>query len=414
MACNTARDPTFGRDDEDMALSKLAPHRDQFLKRLETSWSKARPHYRAELAAKVGALYDRFMDEHLADPEFAKQIALGDSSTHVQRMGELLLAGQLWDWGFRLSSQSEGPDFRATKGGQSVWIELITPTDAGIPRKQPAYPHVDIALRYTAGIKEKHEKLVGRPCGKPGYLANGIVAANEPYVIAFNQHLLLSVPRTLGGISQRPTAVEVLFAVGPIQLHIDRETRKVVGRDNAYRPQLLKKTDVKVPADSFLHSAYAPVSAVLALDLVLEKFITTDPDHYLLRDNLSAMVYNPNANNPSHRTGYRRRSTGLLKRTRRRSPPAACSNGARRCTLAMPSSPQVLSLPTQPQRPADHVVRSHRLSWAKLSKGRLVALLAKTPEKSCFLQTMLRNFPGNFPENANLFAPSARDFFSDQ
>ncbi len=280
--------------------------RSQFLARLSTDWSKARAHYRAEIVSKVGNLYDRFIDEKLADSEFSKLIAEGNKAAFQQRLAELLLAGQLWDWDFTLSSGREGPDFFVSKNGQSAWIELTTPEPAGIApswlntthQGVMTFPHKEIALRYTSAIKEKHQKLVGNPSGKPGYLTNGVVTKNEPYVIAVNQHLLQGGFRQLNGISQRPVACEVLFGIGPMQLHFDRDTREIINQDHACRPQIHKNNDAEVQADSFLDPTYGPVSAVLALDLVLEKFITSDPDHFLMRENLSSMVYNPKAHNP--------------------------------------------------------------------------------------------------------------------
>lgn len=80
-----------------------------------------------ELQAKIGCMFDRFMDERLADPTFGKQVADGPNLVHEQRMAELLLADELWALGFCLSSNREGPDFLVTKDGQSIWVELTTP-----------------------------------------------------------------------------------------------------------------------------------------------------------------------------------------------------------------------------------------------------------------------------------------------
>lgn len=258
------------------------------------------------MLSRIGDIYDRFMDEGLADPHFTKQIIELNDYVHEQRMAELLLADHLWGLGFSLKSQTVGPDFLATKDGHSAWIELITPTPAGInpawltpsPEGVWKYPYDEIALRYTAAFKEKHERLVGTVEGKLGYLARDIVGQHETYVIAVNQHLLQPSFRTLSGISLIPTACEILFAVGQQQLHLDRTTGAVLDRDYAHRPNISKAGCVQVPADSFLNPAYAQVSAVFAVDLVLEKFITPDSDHLLMREDLTLMVYNPLTSNP--------------------------------------------------------------------------------------------------------------------
>ncbi len=289
-----------------MVRSGFVAHRRRFLDRLASHWTGSRPHYRAQLLKSIGDLFDRFMEEGLADPTFPEQLANGVDWTHEQRLAEMLLADNLWHSGFHLSSKATGPDFLATKNGKSVWIELITPQPSGIDPGwlDPShagvfdYPHKEIALRYTAALKEKHAKLVGSDDGKPGYLETGCVRTSDPYVIAINQHLLQRAFRDLTGISQIPTACEVLFAIGPQQLHLDPLTMAVTDQDHVHRPYLQKSVHVQVPTDSFLHPNYKPVSAVFALDLVLDKFITPDKGHALMREDLTAMVYNPYATNP--------------------------------------------------------------------------------------------------------------------
>lgn len=289
-----------------MPTPPITSFRPQFLKRIGALWPDARPHYRQQVLGHLGDLFGRFVEAGLADPTFGKQLAEGDHFLHEQRLAEMLLADHLWSLGFDLSSSCAGPDFFVSKDGMSAWIELITPQPTGIDPGWLAspqvgvwsYPHREIALRYTAAIKEKHTKLVGAQGG--GYLANGLVRPDQPYIIAVNQHLLQGSFRTLDGISQIPAACEVLFAVGPQQLHLDRETGAVVDHDHdhAHRPSLVKTANVGVPADSFFNPGYAPVSAVLAVDLVLEKFVTADPDHRLMKDHLSTVAYNPLASNP--------------------------------------------------------------------------------------------------------------------
>jgi len=288
-----------------MPSSSVASFRSKFVDRIGSLWPKGRPHYRRQLVKQLESLFDQFVQAGLADPTFGKQIVDGEYYLFEQRLAEMLLAERLWSQGFTLSSSSAGPDFYATKDGTSAWVELITPQPTGIDPGWLAspqegvwtYPHREIALRYTAAIKEKHAKLVGIQ-GNSGYLVNGLVRSDEPYIIAVNQHLLQGSFRTLNGISQIPTACEILFAVGPQQLHLDRDTGKVLDHDHAHRPSLPKTASVGVPADNFFNIDYRPVSAVLAVDLVLEKFIAADPDHQMMKDHLSAVVYNPMAFNP--------------------------------------------------------------------------------------------------------------------
>lgn len=286
----------------------------EFLRQVSDRWSAARPHNRKQVLSTLSELFDRFRDHRLDDPQFSQKLARGKPHEHHQRLAEMLLAKYLWDNGFTLSSAREGPDFKASKGGITVWIELVTPEPRGISPSWIfsgdsegvwTYPHAEIALRYTSALKEKFEKLTGIPKGQRGYLSKGIVGSNEPYVIAINQHLLQSNFRTLHGISQTPTACEVLYSVGAIQLHLNRATGQTTHMDHAHRPSLEKAGSggekVAVPANSFLDPAYAPVSAVMALDLQEVALISPDPAA-LKKEHLAAVIHNVGALNaiPAH------------------------------------------------------------------------------------------------------------------
>jgi len=280
-----------------------------FLRRVSHRWRRATDTNRGQLLTSLSALFDRFHDLGLADPHFSQRLANGSDNEHQQRLAEMLLAKHLWDRGFTLSSSNEGPDFRASKDNISAWIELVTPEPIGIdagwlaPQQEGvwSYPHCEIALRYTSALKEKHEKLVGTKASRPGYLKKGVVGPADPYVIAINQHLLQGSFRTLDGISQTPTACEVLYGVGPQQIHLDAATGQAKRFDHSYRPGLSKvRADggkTIVPAESFLNPDYAPVSAVFALDLQEEALVT--PTLETQRQcHLAAVVHNIGALNP--------------------------------------------------------------------------------------------------------------------
>lgn len=279
-------------------------YRALFLRRIDEEWKNSRKAYRQEFGAKVADLYDRFFDERLADRHFAKTIAVGSDDQHQERIAELLLASQLWDWEFSLSSADQGPDFLASKDGNSAWIELISPNGRKIPWLTPtpgnpvvqALPHQEMALCYTAGVKEKYEKLVGVG-GKAGYLESGVVQADETYVIALNQSRIATMP-DLNGISQLPIAVEVMFSVGPLQLQVDRNSGQVVDSGHTHRASIRKSREVEVASNRFLDPGYASVAALLAIHLAPQTLITPENGEPLLRANPTALVYNPNALNP--------------------------------------------------------------------------------------------------------------------
>lgn len=280
-----------------------------FLQRVRQRWHLARQDYRNQVETSLSSLFDRFHDLGLADPHFSQILARGNDNEHQQRMAEMLLAKHLWDHGFTLTSSREGPDFRASKENFSAWIELVTPEPVGIdpawlaPQQTGvwSYPHREIALRYTSALKEKHEKLVGRKEDRPGYLKKGIVDPADPYVIAINQHLLQGSFRTLDGISQIPTACEVLYGVGPQQIHVDSATGQAERLDHSHRPGLNKvRADggtAIVPAEGFLNPDYAPVSAVFALDLQ-EDALVTPALGTKKKCHLTAVVHNIGALNP--------------------------------------------------------------------------------------------------------------------
>lgn len=286
----------------------------EFLDRVGQRWAKSPLRRRLELLEALSALFDQFHRLGLADPHFSRLLARGSQVEHHQRLAEMLLAKHLWDDGFSLTSASAGPDFNAAKNGHSVWIELVTPEPKGInPHWLSAshregvwtYPHEAIALRYTSALKEKHQKLVGEPGKSAGYLAKGIVLPGESYVVAINQHLLQGAFRSLNGISQAPVAGEVVYAIGPKQLHLSRSTGLALHSDHAHRPSLSKAKQaggtVGVPADSFLNPAYDPVSAVWALDLQEATLLTRSAPRFAAV-HLSAMIHNERATSrvPTH------------------------------------------------------------------------------------------------------------------
>jgi type I restriction enzyme S subunit len=128
-------------------------------------------------------------------------------------------------------------------------------------------PHEQIILRWTSAIKEKFEKLTGKP-DRPeaGYLAKGVVAPDDVYVIAVNGRLLRNEFPQLSGISQCPFAVEVTLAVGPFSIHIDRNTLKTTWSGLQHRPLVEKPNGALVSANTFFNPAYVSVSGVWATD----------------------------------------------------------------------------------------------------------------------------------------------------
>ncbi|MGI0133523.1 MAG: hypothetical protein ACREBW_01000 [Candidatus Micrarchaeaceae archaeon] len=266
--------------------------------RFRREWPKPIPQ-NGQVVEFLTKTYRRYCDEELADREYSKQLASGSPCVYQQRVAELLLAEALWSDGFSLTSEDEGPDFLAKKGGETTWIELVTPEPTGIPEEFLhatgdgvwTLPHEQILLRWTAAIAEKARKLLGDPAsGARGYVENRVVKPADRYVIAVNDRLLVRWPDGMTGISQFPFPVEALFAVGPYAVTINRKTLKTVSAGHQKRLFVMNHNQAKVQANTFLDPEYASVSAVLG--------ITLREDVVLGRPHTNALVYNPLATNP--------------------------------------------------------------------------------------------------------------------
>lgn len=243
-----------------------------------------------------------FVKSGLADSNFIKELCSGSEKRFWSRVSEALLSARLKQRGLiPESSQGGGPDFYVLDSGRKVWIEVICPEPAGLPSEwtEPeageviSFPHEQILLRWTSAIKEKAEKLLGSLDGKvKGYIEKGIVSIDDAYVIAVNGRKLRTgnpFPE-LHGISQFPFAVEAVFAVGPYQITIDRDTLKKTGDGHQHRPLITKPKGKPVPAYTFLDPRFQPISAVWAVDI--------DGTSAIGNSEPMAVVHNPNADNP--------------------------------------------------------------------------------------------------------------------
>jgi hypothetical protein len=215
-----------------------------------------------------------YIDAGLGDADANLRLASADDATYWQQLSEVLVANELVQAGLAPSRKPSGPDFLIEHGGRRVWIEVVCPEPKGIPtdwltptEEVVSLPHEQIILRWTSAIKEKFEKLTGK-LGRPetGYLAKGVVAPDDGYVIAVNGRLLRDRFPQIFGISQYPFAVEVTLAVGPFSIHIDRDTLKTTWSGLQHRPLVQKPNGAMVPADTFFDPAYVPVSGVWATD----------------------------------------------------------------------------------------------------------------------------------------------------
>lgn len=241
-----------------------------------------------------------FVASGLADAKFTKELCSGSEQKFWSCVSEALLAARLCDLGLDPApSQGGGPDFLLTENGRKIWIEVICPEPTGVPSdwltselgKVVHFPHEQILLRWTSAIKEKAEKLIGSLDGSvKGYIEKGIVASGDAYVIAVNGRHLRNGPfPALFGISQFPFAVEAVFAIGPYQIRIDRDTLERIGAGHQHRPIILKPNGVPVPAYTFLDPLFQPISAIWAVDV--------DGTSVIGNPEPMAVIHNPNAVN---------------------------------------------------------------------------------------------------------------------
>jgi type I restriction enzyme S subunit len=239
-----------------------------------------------------------FVESGLADSNFTKDLCCGSEERFWSRLSEALLAAHLRNNGLAPKPSHRGPDFLVVHNGQKIWIEVICPEPTGLPSDwvkhklgSVDFPHEKILLRWTSAIKEKAEKLIGSLDGTiKGYLEKGVVGVGDAYVIAVNGRQLRNGPPELFGISQFPFAVEAVFAVGPYQIKIDRDSLEQTGAGHQHRPLISKPKGAAVPAYTFLDARFRPISAIWAVDI--------DGTSVVGNSEPMALIHNPNAINP--------------------------------------------------------------------------------------------------------------------
>jgi hypothetical protein len=242
-----------------------------------------------------------FVKSGLADTKFVKDLCSGSEQRFWSCVSEALLAARLRSVGLNPApSRGVGPDLLLIENGHKIWIEVICPEPIGVPPdwlnlklgKAVNFPHEQILLRWTSAIKEKAEKLIGSLDGHiKGYIEKGIVASGDAYVIAVNGCQLRNGPfPQLLGISGFPFAAEAVFAIGPYQIRINRNTLKQTDAGHQHRPLISKPKGAPVPACTFLDARFQPISAIWAVDVNGTSAIgNSEP---------MAVIHNPNAVNP--------------------------------------------------------------------------------------------------------------------
>ena len=217
------------------------------------------------------------------------------------------MARRLHEAGFELrrSTRKGGPDFIASKAGQAVQIEVVTPKaskDVNDYINRPPFsasftvPLQEFLMCWTKGIAAKVEQLLGS-AKTVGWQEKGLVDEKLPFVIAVNGCLFAGsfdegFREPLGG---HPRAATALYAISAPTIQFDRTTGKRLWAGFELRKGLPRTNKGTIPLDTFLDAAYAPVSAVWAMTLDPADLLHDDPPVVQRQSYASAVLHNPNA-----------------------------------------------------------------------------------------------------------------------
>jgi hypothetical protein len=215
---------------------------------------------------ELTALWETYARLGLPNEDFVAEFTNGKPASLAQRTWELLLAQHLHDQGHKLTCVGDGPDLCLEHGNVRVWIEAVCPEPKNLPAdwlkwpkpgevKVGTFPHEQILLRWTTAFDAKVSKL-------KTYLKKGTVLPTDAYIIAINGCQLGLTPGARG-ITQMPFGVETVFPIGPLQVSINRETKKIEGASISLRFSIVNHNNAAIPTTPFVDPAYSGVSAVL-------------------------------------------------------------------------------------------------------------------------------------------------------
>ncbi len=232
-------------------------------------------------------LWDIF--EPHADHNFVEQF----QKDFYARFWEMDLTCALIEKGYDISCPKPGPDICINQQGARIWIEAIAPNSGTGPDQVPeieldivqSTPDAQIILRLTSAIAEKHVKYIK-------YLADGVVAENEPYIIAINgSNINLSL-----GDSTPPRIVKSVFPIGNQYVTLNKETLEIVGDGFEFKQAVSKQNGTDIPIDVFLNPKFEGISAVLYSNTDCANRPENTGNDYIT-------VHNPLARNPMNE-GY--------------------------------------------------------------------------------------------------------------
>ena len=223
----------------------------------------------AQIVTYMEHLWSRY--QKFADPHFVTEFCSGNEDRLFERFWEMQLTCTLQDAGLPIEPGPSGPDIKIAADNHVVWVEAVVagigegknqlpaeylnpkPDISGI--SSYAVPHEQILLRWTAAINAKYQKY-------KEYESSRIVGTSDPQIIAVNSCRLGM--DGFDGISQLPAALEAVYPVGPIQIHLDKRTLESVGQSLVHRPTVLNANQSAVLTNSFLNPDHASIAGILA------------------------------------------------------------------------------------------------------------------------------------------------------
>lgn len=224
--------------------------------------------------------------QHFVEPNFLEQFTKDFNA----RFWEMDLAVNLWKNGFKLKKQNDpfGPDV-CLESAPKVWVEAIavksgTKADK-VPERtfdkhtqQPPFDRQTI-LRYTSAIKTKFTDIYD------SYFSSGLIADDEPYIIAINGSQLPNVRQD----SEIPRVVRSVFAIGNEVLKFNK-TDKSLRNSFDFSSSVTKVSGQEIPTDIFLNKEYCRISALI--------FSYADCSNRPKKKTDWIVVHNPHAINP--------------------------------------------------------------------------------------------------------------------
>ncbi|WP_143476359.1 hypothetical protein [Pseudacidovorax sp. RU35E] len=253
-----------------------------------------------------------FYESDFADRKFLDELCNAEPEKFWQSLSEALVYSLLAERGIeRERPVGKGPDFLLRdKSGRRTWVEVYCPqrgkdmqASSGDSRADGTYsspPDESVASRWTAGLKEKTEKLFGT-AGVLGFLDREIVGPEDAYVIAINGYRLRSEHEphvsVYCGINQLPHAVNVAYGLGHLVAHVDpkhKEPSRIGLSSRAHIRKFRSSEPVALISSCFfLEPKNSRISAIWGLDLSGE-CVVGNPEPICL-------VHNPHAAHPVRR-----------------------------------------------------------------------------------------------------------------